>query len=899
MLDRGRAMRLEPEFFRRHIVQILAWPVLCIFLIGGVWLGTIWKIDVERAAAENRALQDAAGLCRDYAQYLSQVIEQAGQITLQLKYDWEQSHGKLDLQKLSRSGIYYRNPQIINILIVDRDGKPATASGSMRPNITYADREYFLFHKNDGSDTLLIGKPIVGRLSGKPLITFTRRLTAPNGSFDGVAMFSVAPSYLTSFYGGSYPGKNGLLAVIGLDGTMRSAKIGAAVQDSMPTALRAVPLFATSAGAARMSGEPWFDDKQARFVAWRELTGYPLVAMVGLSQPDYLSPYHEAWTTYKVAAVFGSILLFLFGSVATAVSIRLAQKRFQDEEVRKAYRIATEGGDEGFYMYEAMRDSKGAIVDFTLVDCNQRGAEFYGLSQAEMLKRKLSDFYPPPFFEDLMGAFRTAMASGFLEEELRLPRESKIRIKWAKRRLVRSGNGLAVTIQDVSQRKLAEERIEFLAHHDPLTHLPNRVLFRDRFEHAMATAVREETEIAVLFLDLDHFKQVNDNFGHQIGDRLLIEVVKRLRDCVRDSDTICRQGGDEFIVLLTNIRDFNDIGRVAQSMLDAISEPIEIESQTFHTSASIGIVLFPDDGSDFDTLLKNADTAMYEAKDGGRNTYRFFTARMNTDVMERLRLYNDLRVALQKNEFQLHYQPQVDLLTGRVVGMEALIRWYHPTQGLILPARFIPVAEASGQIVPIGEWVLQQACQQARIWEQGGQGPFRVAVNLSALQFKRGNMLDTVEEALARSGLPPGMLELELTESILLQDLEAALKTIADLKTLGVQLSIDDFGTGYSSLSYLKQLKVDKLKVDRSFVRDLVNDVDDMAIVRAIIQLGKTLQLRVNAEGVETIEQLQFLREHGCDEAQGYYFCRPLSAPALSAWLADRKPSDEPLNFLV
>jgi EAL domain-containing protein (putative c-di-GMP-specific phosphodiesterase class I) len=283
---------------------------------------------------------------------------------------------------------------------------------------------------------------------------------------------------------------------------------------------------------------------------------------------------------------------------------------------------------------------------------------------------------------------------------------------------------------------------------------------------------------------------------------------------------------------------------------------------------------------------------MYQAKEGGRNAYRFFTAKMNLDVVELLSLHTQLRTALQQNEFQLHYQPQIDLVSGSVIGVEALIRWHHPEQGTISPARFIPVAEASGLIIPIGEWVLEEACKQARIWQQSGQPLFKVAVNLSALQFKRGNILDTVSKALERSGLPPGMMELELTESILLQDMESALKTIKDLKALGVQLSIDDFGTGYSSLSYLKQLKVDKLKIDQSFVRDLVTNVDDKAIVCAIIQLGKTLQMRVIAEGVETAEQLHFLSAHGCDEAQGYYICRPCAAADLVGWLASR---DQPI----
>jgi diguanylate cyclase (GGDEF)-like protein len=885
-INRTKRAVFELGFLRGSIPQILVWPILCLILAVVLWYWTISKIDAEKHALEVKALAEASALSKDYAQYLAQVIEEANQITLQLKFGWEKSHGNLNLQELSQSGIF-RSAQIINVLILNREGIPATATIPALPNISMADRDYFVFHKGDDSDALLIGKPRLGRLSGKPIIPFSRRLSTQRGAFDGVAVVSFAPSYLTAFYAGSFPGKTGLLAVAGLDGILRSVKIGNE-PDSTPAVLRTVPLFASQEGASYLSEVPWSGDKLARFVAWKTLKDYPLVVMAGIPEQEYFAPQLEAWATYKKAAALGTFVMFLSAFAATGMSARLARKKYQEEEVRKAYRVATEGGNEGFYMYEALRDKNGAIVDFVLVDCNEHGAAFYGTTQMQLLQTKISSFYPTHYFDELMNTFLSAMESGFYEVEFRPPHESMLKIEWAKTRLVRSGNGLAVTIQDITERKLAEEKIEFLAHHDPLTRLPNRVLLRDRFEQAMAIARREDSGVVLMFLDLDHFKQINDSFGHQLGDQVLLKIVKRLQECIRDADTICRQGGDEFIIVLTNIKDLNDIGRIAQNMLDAVCEPIEIEKQTFHTSASIGITLFPNDGGDFDTLLKNADTAMYQAKDSGRNAYRFFTAKMNADVVEQLHLHTQLRTALQQKEFQLHYQPQIDLVSGSVIGMEALIRWHHPEKGIISPALFIPVAEASGLIIPIGEWVLEEACRQARIWQKNGQAPFRVAVNLSALQFQRGNIIDTVSKALERSGLPPGMLELELTESILLQDMESALKTIHDLKVLGVQLSIDDFGTGYSSLSYLKRLKVDKLKIDQSFVRDLVTDIDDMAIVSAIIQLGKNLQLRVIAEGVETAEQLSFLSSHECDEAQGYFFSRPLAPADLEVWLAAR-----------
>ncbi|HEX5337517.1 MAG TPA: EAL domain-containing protein, partial [Gallionella sp.] len=441
-------------------------------------------------------------------------------------------------------------------------------------------------------------------------------------------------------------------------------------------------------------------------------------------------------------------------------------------------------------------------------------------------------------------------------------------------------NDLAYGIETLRTRvehEEAERQLEFLAHHDMLTRLPNRVLLRDRFDQAIAQADRDQSGVAVLFLDLDNFKQVNDTLGHNYGDQLLVRVVERLRGCLRDTDTISRQGGDEFIVLLPNLREMGAISGIASHIVDVFNEPFEIENYSINTTFSIGISLYPEDSREFDTLLKNADTALYQAKDSGRDTYRFFSQKMNLDAQEQLHLQGQLRNAVRNQEFLLHYQPQVDIATGRIVGAEALVRWQHPEMGLIPPAKFIPLAERSGLVIPMGEWVLNEACRQARQWCECGQ-PLVMAVNLSALQFKRGNLLETVSRALEQSGLPAGQLELELTESILLQDVDVAIKTLHSLKEMGVKFSIDDFGTGYSSLSYLKRLAVNKLKIDQSFVRDLAEDSDSAAIVRAIIQLGHTLQLSVIAEGVETEAQLDFLRNYGCDEVQGYLFGRPIPA---------------------
>ena len=438
---------------------------------------------------------------------------------------------------------------------------------------------------------------------------------------------------------------------------------------------------------------------------------------------------------------------------------------------------------------------------------------------------------------------------------------------------------------DMSERHAAQQRIEFLAHHDPLTGLPNRLLLRDRMEQAKALASRMRSRVALMFLDLDRFKTINDSLGHPVGDALLKEVVERLKSCVRESDTISRQGGDEFIILLNDVRDGESVSRVADKIHQRMGEPIMLGKHALITSFSIGIALYPDDGDEFDSLLQKADTAMYHAKGAGRNGHRFFTEQMNRQVVEHLTLETQLRRALENREFVLHYQPQLDLNDGRIVGVEALIRWNCPDNGLISPARFIPVAEDSGMIVAIGAWVLGEACRQARAWQDAGLPPFVVAVNLSAVQFKRPDLVNTVINALVLSDLDSQWLELELTESILIQDAEATLDAVRRLKALGVRLSVDDFGTGYSSLTYLKRFAVDKLKIDQSFIRDLVSDPDDAAIVRAIIQMARSLKLKTIAEGVESEELANLLRVFHCDEIQGYWFSRPMPAADLEAFV--------------
>jgi diguanylate cyclase (GGDEF)-like protein/PAS domain S-box-containing protein len=435
---------------------------------------------------------------------------------------------------------------------------------------------------------------------------------------------------------------------------------------------------------------------------------------------------------------------------------------------------------------------------------------------------------------------------------------------------------------DVTATKRYESELEFQTNRDALTGLANRGLLRDRLSQAISYANRYSHPIWVVFVDLDRFKFVNDTLGHQAGDLLLKAVSARLQNAVRETDTISRMGGDEFVLILPERTDAGLSTSIVKRIMDAVAQPLTIEGHEFFISTSIGVAVYPADGETPEELIKHADIAMYRAKETGRNNFQFYTPAMNERALERLRIEGDLRNALEREEFVLHYQPQVDLHTREIVGVEALIRWQHPELGMVPPARFIGLAEETGLIVPIGAWVIRNACLQNKAWQLSGLGNLRVSVNLSARQFAQHDLVESVAQALNEAQLEPEYLEIELTESLVMADVDRAIGILRELKALGVKLSIDDFGTGYSSLSYLKRFPIDVLKIDRSFVNDITVDPDDAAIVASIISLAHSLRLQVIAEGVETEAQLTYLQQHQCDQIQGYFFSRPVTAEAFA-----------------
>jgi diguanylate cyclase (GGDEF)-like protein/PAS domain S-box-containing protein len=463
--------------------------------------------------------------------------------------------------------------------------------------------------------------------------------------------------------------------------------------------------------------------------------------------------------------------------------------------------------------------------------------------------------------------------------------------------------GYRGTGSDITARKMTEQRVHHVAQHDVLTGLPNRSLLQDRLGQAVAYANRSGHPVWVMLIDLDRFKFVNDSMGHKAGDVLLMTVAARLRSSLRDTDTVARLSGDEFVVILSEHAEEPLSSDIVQRVMDSVAQPIMLGTREFFVTCSIGVAAYPSDGTPADSLIEHADIAMYRAKKLGRNNFQFYTPAMNEESLERVRIESALRNALERNEFVLHYQPQVDLQTGRIVGMEALIRWKHPELGMVPPNRFIGVAEDTGLIVPIGAWVMRTACLQNKAWQDAGLGRLRVAVNLSARQFSAADLVPGIEQVLLDTGLDPSCLELELTESLFMSDVTPAVELLHRMKGLGIKLSIDDFGTGYSSFSYLSRFPIDVLKIDRSFVNDITHDANDAAIVASIIALAHNLRLSVIAEGVETAEQLDYLRHQGCDEMQGYYFSRPLPAQEFEQLLRQRHSlaalEDEPQTAIA
>jgi diguanylate cyclase (GGDEF)-like protein/PAS domain S-box-containing protein len=875
----NRFHRLFSKTMESHIL----FPLSALLMLAVIWLATYNLIRVEGNTAQRKAVDSAHELVETYE---AQMVRNLGTIDHTLRmvaYAFEKPDQLLPLEELKEEGLL-PSTLVFTINISDKAGKIIASTHDI-PDASFTYYDYFKQHQRADTDSILVSQVLhTDNISEK--IQFSLRLNDARGQFNGIITISVDPEYFTSSYELARLGKNGVLGLIQEDGRFFVKRSG----DQSSSGETVAPAQMTELAHAELNGESvllvntW--DNIKRYTNMRRLYGFPLSIIVGLSQDEQLEGFRQQRRTYLWAAAAASLLLAAITALLTGLSWQLARNRMRIRKDQETYYAASEASLDAVFVLRSVYNAENTLTDFILDNTNSRGAAMFALHKADVVGKSMSELMPQYRDNGLLEELMYVAVTGEVQEQEWQNSLRTIKARWLYRQVVRVEDGVVVIVRDITERKEAEERISHMAHHDALTGLPNRTLLDDRIRQAMLQAQRYGSHVTVVFMDLDNFKLVNDTLGHKAGDELLKTIAQRMVESVRQTDTVVRLGGDEFVLVLLGQSDPTEsITRVLHKIREAIAEPIYLEGQKLEVTSSMGLASFPEDGQDSETLLMNADAAMYQAKALGRNNYQFYTSEMNTRIHERLALQEGIRHALEHDEFYLDYQPQLDLHSGRIIGAEALIRWRHPQKGPVSPAEFIPLAEETGLIIPIGEWVLQAACRQNRAWQDAGMPPLVVSVNVSARQFKENNLIQQVKKALEQSGLNASQLELEVTESLIMQNVEQAVATMRELQAMGVQLSIDDFGTGYSSLSSLKSFPISRLKLDRSFVRDLPHDEDDKAIAKAVISLGHELELRVLAEGVETAEQLAFLHASGCDEMQGYFFSRPIPPADFAALL--------------
>ena len=882
----------KPSTAVRHanLFHRVFWPALALALCAAIWGVSMSRATAELARADALVLREAGAFAQAYEQYITRSAAQMDQITMQLKHSWEHSPRRALLEDLKRDGMF-TDSAFITVSIVGADGVERSTTHAGTAPRDLSDTRFFAQHKNNISTAMRIGAAPAQLTDRHGAILFTRRLDAAGDEFDGVVALAVDARYFTSFVNSESVGANGVTALVGSEGRLRVEQRGAgAVAAELEGTLLPAELKIWSAvqGVQLVAGANGFGDGVARVLGWRRSSAYPLVALVALSRDDAVAGAALYWRESRNNAITATVCLVLLALLASVLARRAAQRMREQDEVRSAYRTATESANDGFYMASAMRDRRGRIVDFRFVDCNERGAFFYGMQREALVGRRVSQIERSLFGPDLVATYRQAMEDGYYEDDRRMPSDNRLNIRWGHRRIVRVGNGLAVTLQDISERKAHETQMERLANEDSLTGLPNRHWLLHFMPGALAQARAGQAQLALLFIDLDEFKHVNDAQGHAVGDQLLQAAAQRLRALLRPTDHVVRFGGDEFIVLLTPSEGDLQVAAVAERIVAAFTAPFAIGDEVQAVGASVGISVFPRDGADAATLITHSDIAMYSAKTEGKGQFRFFDPALSVTLKSRAQLKHQLLEAIDSDQFVLHYQPRVDTHSGKLLSMEALLRWCHPQLGTIAPGEFIPLAESSGLILPIGALVIDKACAQIAAWQRQQVPLVPVSINVSPRQFQRGGVKQQLAAALERHGVAPALLEVEITESAMMGEQDEVIAELAAIRTLGIKLHVDDFGTGYSSLAQLQRLKMDVLKVDRAFTAELGASKEGKVFFQAIVSMAHALGMSVVAEGVETAAQLAILQELDCNEVQGYFIARPLPADDMAGLMARR-----------
>ena len=788
------------------------------------------------------------------------------------------------MQALLRSKVAYL-PVARGLFIVDsRGAKTHDIESAAIMSGDFSDREYFNWHRNR-TGGLYIGRPGFNTESGEWFLAASRRLSAADGSFAGVVVAALDAQALQSLYRDLDTGRDGAVELLHANGELIARVPDAPKWLGMPTG-NSITLKDLKAGApSRTLRAASPVDGVSRIYNLRPVSGAPLMVQAGISEDEALA----GWREKKSAATV--TLIYLVLATVLVVWLLLRELRRGGESAPDSALVDSLRESEARY-HSLFRNSIDAILvlqpDGSILAANSEACRMLEYSEGELCKLGRERIFDAA--DTRVQALMDELArNGSARGEFRLLRKdgSQVPVELSSATFKdRTGQLCAsMIIRDITERRRAEEHIEYLAYHDELTGIPNRAHFQREFDHAVAASQHHGLSCALMLVDLDRFKYINDTIGHQAGDQLLKQMAARLRACLRDSDIIARLGGDEFIILMQDAANMEAVTAVADKILEVASRPLVIEDQEFLVTASIGISTYPGDGTDLQTLLKSSDLAMYRAKEGGKNGYRYFAPEMNVHSRQRMEIESALRGALDRQEFTLHFQPKIRLSTRTIAGMEALIRWNHPERGLLGPGSFIAIAEETGLIVPIGDWVMEEACRQAQAMREAGHRDLRVAVNLSARQLFDDELARRVADILDHTGFPAQNLELEITESMVMQDAEQAINLLTALHGTGVRIAIDDFGTGYSSLAYLKRFPIDCVKIDRSFIRDLPDNSDDIAITRSIIAMAHNMKLEIVAEGVETVEQLEFLQACGCEEIQGFLFSRPLPADAMARYL--------------
>jgi len=877
-------------FSRTNRTLVVVWPLLALLLSAALWIATVVRADAEHERAESQARKDASAYAEAYEQYITRSVGQMDQITMQLKFSWEHGRDAGLIDELRRDGMF-TDSAFRTVAVVDKTGIVRASTRPLLIGSDLASAPYFIQHRNHISTALRVGAAPPSFGEGGDLVLFTRRLDAVDDEFDGIVLMAVDARYFTSFISPATMGAGGMVALAGTEGRLRveQRSDGAAYLDGGAAVLPLrSSLWASERGVREVEGEAGFADGQARVLGWRHSTVYPLVALVGISHGSALETAELYWQESRDRAIVATIGLLLLGAIGAVLARRSLRREREQQEVQRAYRTATESGNDGFYMAAAVRARDGSITDFRIVDCNERGAFFYGMTRQQLVGSSLARIDAGLFGEDLIATYRKAMESGFHEDDRRMPLDNRLNISWGHRRLVRVGNGLAVTLQDISERKEHESQLERMANEDLLTGLATRHAFLNAMPERLAQARAQDEGVALLFIDLDEFKVVNDTHGHAIGDQLLKSAAQRLLSLLRPQDRVARFGGDEFLVLLQPVDGERQVATVAARIVEAFGVPFLIGDDLHAVGSSIGISMFPRDGLDAETLVRHSDIAMYAGKNEGKGQYRFFDPALSNTLNTRARLKQNMLEAIERDQFTLYYQPRVDARSGELLSMEALIRWRHPELGIVSPGEFIPLAESTGLIVRIGELVIDKACAQLAAWRDAGVTLAPVSINVSPKQFQRGGVQRQLSRALHRWRVPANLIEVEITESAMMGDQDDILAELAALRALGVKLHVDDFGTGYSSLSQLQRLKMDVLKVDRAFTMELGNSKEGKVFFQAIVSMAHALGMSVVAEGVETEEQLAILRNLDCNEVQGYYIARPVPADEMQAMMRRR-----------